>query len=195
MRCRTNTQKPQVMPRLLCTSRITGVDLRLMDVRFSLKRQYHAGLAMLRECVEKASDEIWISGDHPRNFWRIAYHSVFYTHFYIGQTIEVFQPWEKHREGVTDLWADANPPVVEPYSQTQILSYIDFVDAIIDETVEDLDLDSESTGVPWYTDMSKLEHEILTIRHLQTHVGQLSEILIASGIDGEYWSSKGLKSR
>ena len=165
--------------------------MQTMDIRFALKRQYHAGLAMLRECVEKAPDDVWLAGTHPRNFWRIAYHAVFYTHFYSGQTIEDFSPWEKHRDGVTDLWAEARPPVVEAYTQTDVISYIDMVGSMIDDTVDHLDLECESTGVPWYKNMGKLEHEILTIRHLQTHVGQLSELLMANGIDGEYWKSKG----
>jgi len=161
-----------------------------MDIRFALKRQYHAGLAMLRECVEKATDDVWLAGTHPRNFWRIAYHGVFYTHLYLGQTEEDFKPWEKHRDGVTDLWANANPAVVEPYSKSEVISYIDLVNGMIDNTVDHLDLEREDTGIPWYKNMGKLEHEILNIRHLQTHVGQLSEILMAYGIDGEYWISK-----
>src|SRR5471030_96357 len=161
-----------------------------MDVRFALKRQYHAGLAMLRECVEKATDDVWIAGTHPHNFWRITYHAVFFTHLYLGQTEADFKAWEKNREGVIDLWASENPEIVEPYSQSEILSYIDLVDKMIDETVDNLDLDREDTGIPWYKNMGKLEHEILNIRHLQTHVGQLSELLMANGIDGNYWNSK-----
>jgi len=145
---------------------------------------------MLRECVEKATDDVWLAGAHPRNFWRIAYHAVYYTHLYLGQTVEDFSAWEKHREGVTDLWADANPPVVEAYSQTEVLSYIDSVNKMIDDTVDHLDLERDTTGIPWYKNMGKLEHEILNIRHLQTHVGQLSELLMANGIDSDYWISR-----
>ncbi len=171
---------------------ITSLNLMPLEVRFALKRQYHAGLAMLRDCVEKATDDIWLSGGHPRNFWRIAYHAVFYTHLYMGQTVEDFKAWEKHRETAIDLWASQNPPILEPYSRAELLSYIDLFDKMIDETVDHLDLESESERESLeYENMGKLEHEILTIRHLQTHVGQLSELLIAQGIDGEYWSSKG----
>jgi hypothetical protein len=126
----------------------------------------------------------------PATFWRIAYHAVYYTHLYLGQTVEDFSAWEKHREGVTDLWADANPPVVEAYSQTEVLSYIDSVNKMIDDTVDHLDLERDTTGIPWYKNMGKLEHEILNIRHLQTHVGQLSELLMANGIDSDYWISR-----
>jgi len=161
-----------------------------MDIRFALKRQYHAALAMLRENVEKATDEIWLSGTHPRNFWRIAYHAIFYTDLYLGQTVDDFKPWDKHRESATDLWFDANPPVVEPYSKAEVINYIDLVDKKIDTTVDGLDLECETTGIPWYKDMGKLEHQILNIRHLQTHVGQLSQMLISNGIAGEYWISR-----
>lgn len=121
----------------------------------------------------------------------IAYHAVFFTHLYLGQTVDDFHPWEKHRDGVTDLWADENPAILEAYSRADVLRYIDSVDKMIDDTVDRLDLESEITGIPWYKDMGKLEHEILNIRHLQTHVGQLSELLMANGIDGDYWNSRG----
>ena len=161
-----------------------------MDIRFALKRQYHAGLAMLSDCVEKATDEVWVAGTHPRNFWRIAYHAVFFTHLYLGQTVDDFHPWAKNRKTAHDLFNNENPPVVEPYRKDEVLGYIELVDGMIDETVDNLDLDSETTGIPWYKDMGKLEHQILNIRHLQSHVGQLSELLMMHGIDGNYWITK-----
>jgi hypothetical protein len=56
-----------------------------MDLRAALKEQYHAGLAMLAECVEKCPDDLWTSGTHPRTFWRIAFHAAFFTHNYLVQ--------------------------------------------------------------------------------------------------------------
>jgi hypothetical protein len=43
-----------------------------MELRRALKEQYHAGLKMLAECVEKCPESIWFEGEHPRTFWRIA---------------------------------------------------------------------------------------------------------------------------
>ena len=43
-----------------------------MELREALKEQYHAGLAMLAECVEKCPDALWLQGEPPRYFWRIA---------------------------------------------------------------------------------------------------------------------------
>ncbi len=160
-----------------------------MEIRFALKRQYHAGLAMLRECIELATDDVWHAGTQPRNIWRIAYHAVGYTHLYLGQRVEDFAPWEKHREEVRSLWG--SPAIEEAYSKAETLAYIELVDKMIDKVIDSLDLECETTGFPWYEDMGKLEHQILNIRHLQTHVGQLSEILIEKGVSGEFWKSRG----
>ena len=46
-----------------------------MELRTALKEQYHAGLTMLRQCVEQCPDDLWTSGAHPRPFWRIAFHA------------------------------------------------------------------------------------------------------------------------
>ncbi len=152
-----------------------------MNIKLALKSQYHAGLAMLRQCTERCPDEFWTSGTHPRSYWRIAYHAVFYTHFYLQQNYEAFTPWQKGRPNVECLWE--SPPIEAPYSKEEIQEYVDFVVAGVDATVDGLDLDCAETGFPWYKDMSKLEHQLMNLRHLQGHIGQLSELLMAQGID------------
>ena len=165
-----------------------------MEIREALKEQYHAGLAMLAECVERCTEEIWLKGEHPRTFWRIAFHAAFYMHLYLGQNEEAFRPWPGRREGIHQrLWQE--PAEVEPYelpreaevyTRAEILAYIRFVDSLIDPTVEHLDLTSEETGFSWYRNMSKLSHQLLNLRHTQGHVGQLSELLMAKGIETEW---------
>src|SRR5579862_7372161 len=110
-----------------------------MDIRAALKGQYHAGLKMLRECVELCPDDLWLSGAHPRNFWRIAYHAIFYTHLYLGQSEAAFQQWEKHRD-CRGLWADG--PVERPFTKEETLEYLGLVDGLVDPTVDGLDLES-----------------------------------------------------
>lgn len=161
------------------------------NLRQALKDQYHAGLAMLAECVLKCPEETWTQGRHPRAFWRIAFHAAFFTHLYLGQTEADFVPWAGRREGVHwGLWD--RPGDVEPYElpedteiygKDDILGYIGFVDGLVDATVDSLDLDSAETGFPWYQGMGKLSHQLMNLRHVQGHVGQLSELLMAGGID------------
>jgi len=152
-----------------------------VNIKAALNRQYHAGLAMLRQAVERCPEQVWVSGEQPRSVWRIAFHAVFYTHLYLQPNLEAFVPWEKDREDCASLWDD--PPVVEPYTKSEILDYIDLVAASLDKAVDLLDLDSGETGFWWYKDMAKLDHQLMNLRHLQGHVGQLSELLMAKGID------------
>ena len=185
-----------------------------MDVRSALKEQYHGGLAMLAQCVERCPDDLWIESnpckplppseykrwDVDRPYWRIAFHCIFFTHLYMGQNLEAFQPPRNtsigKREDFQGMWGP--PWELEPYevskstdpcTQKEMLEYISYVDSITDSTIDGLDLDSEEPGIPWYKNISKLSHEIMNIRHLQGHVGQLSELLMARGTDIE-WRGK-----
>ena len=170
-----------------------------MEMRQALKEQYHAGLAMLAECVEKCPEDMWIAGEHPRTFWRIAFHTAFFTHLYLGQNEEAFQPWPGRREGIHHgLWQ--RPWEVEPYElpeeaeiyrRNEILEYLRFVDAIVDPTIEQLSLDADETGFSWYKNMSKLSHQLMNLRHLQGHVGQLSELLMAHGTETDWVAKSG----
>lgn len=152
-----------------------------MDVRQALKNQYHAGFSMLRQSIERCPDDLWTSGEHPRNFWRLAYHAIFYTHLYLGQSEADFEKWSKNRSECSDLWGEV--PVEEPYSAAELLEYLDYVDSMVDQVVDALDLDSQDTGFDWYKNMTKLDHQMMSLRHLQGHVGQLSELLMARGVD------------
>jgi hypothetical protein len=167
-----------------------------MKLRQALKEQYHAALAMLAECVEKCPEEMWLEGKHPRTFFRIVFHAAFFTHVGIGQNEAAFQPWSGRREGIhPGLWEDPAclepyelPEGAESYGRNAMLDYIRFVDALVDPTVDGLDLDADETGFRWGPKMSKLSQQILNLRHIQGHVGQLSELLMARGIDTDWVS-------
>src|SRR5438876_2342902 len=121
-----------------------------MELRQVLKEQYHAGLAMLAECVEKCPEGMWLAGEHTRTFWRIAFHAAFFTHLYLVQNEAAFQPWPGRREGIHHrLWEEPAyvepyelPEGVESYRRHEILDYLRFVDALVDPTVDHLDLDA-----------------------------------------------------
>jgi hypothetical protein len=155
-----------------------------MELRQALKEQYHAGLAMLAECVEKCPEDVWLEGELERPFRGIAFHAVFYTHLYLVQNEAAFQPWPGQRE-------NRLPEGGGFYQRTEILDYIRYVDALIDPTVDQLDLASDETGFSWYPNMSKLSHQLMNLRHTQGHVGQLSELLMARGIDTDWVSKSG----
>ena len=173
-----------------------------MELRAALKEQYHAGLAMLRQCVERCPDDMWLEGTHPRPYWRIAFHAAFFTHIYLGQDEAVFNDSFPRAPSVVvkslgaEGWKQCGevepyelPEGAPPVSQIELLEYLTYIERLVDSTVDALDLDTDQSGFSWYKNMSKLSHQLLNLRHIQGHVGQLSELLMARDIDID-WVSK-----
>lgn len=155
---------------------------------------------MLSDAVRKCPEDLWTApnpivddGDRTiyRAYWRIAFHTAYFTHLYMGQNEDAFQPWPDRKSGYfEDMWQ--KPWDIEPYefpedatpaTKEEILDYIDYVDSLVDPIIESLDLDSPESGFHWYSNVPKLTHELMNIRHLQGHIGQLSEHLLARGLD------------
>src|ERR1700723_3732175 len=67
---------------------------RFMNIQSALKSQYHAALKALCQAVEKCPDALWDDDpDGAAPFWRVVYHTLFYTHFYLQQDQHSFVPW------------------------------------------------------------------------------------------------------
>lgn len=172
---------------VVCVPR-TRCQNRCMDLKDALKGQYGAGLAMLRECIERCPDDAWSAGEHPRTFWRIAYHTLFYTHFYMMPSHTEFTPWARHQPQGVILWDDDEdgiPPVETTYSPQDLLEYLAEIEQNLSGWVDALDLGAAESGFPWYP-IPKLDHQLVNIRHLGIHVGQLQELLYARGVDLEW---------
>jgi len=158
-----------------------------------LKSQYHATLAMLRQAIEACPDEMWLSKEHPNSFWQIAYHTLFYAHFYIQPNETAFSPWE-HQSEAQHPDAIGGPPdphsnlplIPAPYSKAEVLDYWSICERMVDNAIDVLDLESQQSGFPWYK-MPKLEHQIVNIRHIQHHVAQLGDRLRSSANIGVKW--------
>lgn len=143
---------------------------------------------MLRQCVVNCPDEVWTSGASPRSYWRIAYHAAFYTHLYLMPDEHSFVPWSQHRKEAPSFWG--SPDEMPPYSKHEFLGYLDWLSGELVSMLAALDLESEQSGFHWYPGIGKFEHQVMNIRHLQGHVGQLSELLMAHGVDID-WKGKG----
>jgi hypothetical protein len=187
-----------------------------MNVQAALKGQYHAALGMLKQAVEQCPDELWRGGAYPVPFWRVAYHTLFYTHLYLQPNKEDFHPWEHHREGHEELpWPppakpvcfpagrrrsarsaakepphsgppESGPKTDDPYTNAQILDYWRVCDAMIDDAVDRLDLEAQTSGFPWHKTIPKLEHQI------QHHAALLAgRLRLANGTDVRWVRSDG----
>lgn len=158
-------------------------------LRAALKSQYHAALAMLRDAIDRCPDTLWSGSGHKNECWRVAYHALFYAHFYSQPGESSFRQWEYHRPDVQFLAGGPDggpPPAFSPYTKEQVLQYCDFCDGRIDAWVDALDLQSPQSGFDWYP-IPKLEHQIVNIRHIQHHAAQLADRVRTAANVGIDW--------
>lgn len=96
-------------------------------------------------------------------------------------------PWEHHRPNHHRLGAGSEASVAPtPYSRPEVISYCLRCRDMVDSAVDLLDLASPESGFPWYR-MSKLEHQLVNLRHLQHHTGQLADRLRQDAGRGVRW--------
>jgi len=163
-------------------------------LRAILKSQYHAALAMLRDGIERCPDDLWTSPAHRNAPWQVAYHTLFFTHLYAQVDEAAFRPWEGHVRDVQHADGIAGPPdptsklplLPDPYTRDQVLAYWRFCDEMIDDAVDAMDLTAEESGFHWYK-VSKLEHQLINIRHLQHGAAQVADRVRGAVDEGVRW--------
>jgi hypothetical protein len=145
-----------------------------MNPRAALKGQYHAALGMLRQAIDACPESLWGEGEVP--FWRVVYHTLYFTHLYLQPDEARFAPWKHHRPDHQDLpWPPGSGPRIDnPYTKAEMLTCWDFSDAAVDAAVDGLDLDAPSSGFSWHSTIPKFEHQIHNTRHIQHHAALLS---------------------
>lgn len=164
-------------------------------LRSILKSQYHAALAMLGQAIERFPEERWLGDGETNAPWQIAYHTLFFAHCYMMPSEHAFVPWEHHQPDNQYPDAIAGPPdpesdlplLPEPYTREQALAYWNVCDAMVDATVDSLDLLSTDSGFHWYP-VPKLEHQIVNLRHIQHGAAQLADRLRAIADVGVDWA-------
>lgn len=160
-----------------------------MSITESIARQYNSALAMLRKAIELCPADLWLAGT-PNRTWHIAYHALFYTHFYLAPSEAEFIAWEHHRPesnyfGAVSWKPDAPAKIHEPYTQAELLQYADFCQQEIEAQTAILDLEAPS-GFYWLP-FNKLELQFYNLRHLAHHTGQLAERLRTHANIGLPW--------
>jgi hypothetical protein len=109
-----------------------------MRTKETIKSQYRASLAMLRQAIEKCPDPLWEDVDYSNPFWHVAYHVIFYTHFYLHPTEEDFVPWEKHRDKIVSLGDSVEGET--SYSKEDVLEYLDLCLEQMEQQVDAIDV-------------------------------------------------------
>lgn len=164
------------------------------NIQLQLVGQYRAELAMLQQAIELCPEELWRDAKPKNKFWHIAYHAVFYTHFYVHQSDKDFVPWTKHQKDSNFLGGhpatpNEPPAMIEPYSREDVLEYLDLCREAVTAKVPLDTLDAPS-GFYWLP-FGRLELHLYNLRHLAHHEGQLADRLRNAADKGVGWVSEG----
>jgi hypothetical protein len=151
-----------------------------MDTKSVIQSQFLATLEMLKKAIQQCPEQIWADPKPKNEFWHIAFHSLFFAHFYLQPTEADFDAWHKHRD-VVSLSPSDDLNSVKPYTKAEILEYLAFCQKQVIEKVASSNLAAES-GFHWLP-FNTHEKHLYNIRHVQLHTGELCERLGQAGID------------
>lgn len=158
----------------------------------ALVSQYQAALAMFRNAVGALPAARWDDPADRNATWRIAYHALFFTQLYLSGSEEAFDPWIAEDPATFDEPFEL-PAGTPARPVEQMLAYADAIEAMLPSLVPVIAYDGPS-GFSWIS-ISRFEHHIYNIRHLQHHTGQIAERARASGGDGLEWTGRGAAAR
>lgn len=160
----------------------------------ALISQYHAALKMMRAAIDKCPESLWLDSSHPNRFWHIAYHALFYTHFYLHPSETEFTPWAHHKKNYQHLdplrvKVEERQKIDAPYSKVEILKFHEVCLQEVQERVHSIGLNTPS-GFSWLQ-FNRMELHVYNIRHLQHHAGQLIDRLRTAEKIGVQWVRSG----
>ncbi|MBL7975632.1 MAG: DinB family protein [Candidatus Kapabacteria bacterium] len=164
-----------------------------MNITQHFQMQYGAALEMMRTNVAACPDELWNNPQYGNRFWHIAYHSLFYTAFYLSPSEAQPVLWSKCKPSYQMMgrWSQAptyNPNETIPYTKEEINEFIDFLLERITVAFDETDYDAPS-GISWIS-FNRFGLYMYNLRHLQHHIGQLSERIRQVTGSGTGWIGK-----
>lgn len=138
--------------------------------------QFEAALAQLTACIRVCPPEHWDAtiGKYP--FWHVAYHALMYVDCYLAPSNDAFVPRPQYLPAGRAELEDEFPS--RHFAQSEILAYAqqlrtEVAPAINRETPATLEGPSGFAHIP----ITRAEHHLHSIRHIQHHTGQLSAVL------------------
>ena len=165
------------------------------DLQQTLWNQFGGALQMLENAVVACPAEIWGADKQPQAFWYLAYHTLFWTDYYLSETTEKeFQPPAPF---TVDEFSDDGTLPERVYSKEELLDYLAFVWAKSSTFINSLTPEkAQGRFVGEYKDFSLLELTIYNTRHVQHHAAQLNLLLRQRTDSTPGWASlpkRGLK--
>jgi hypothetical protein len=140
--------------------------------------QLQAALRTLEECIDRCPEEEWTAPVGNHAFCQVAFHTLFYTDYYLGENEGALKEQTFHREHADvfrdyEEFQDREPELL--YERSDIKAYLEHCrgkasQVIAAETAESL---TARCGFQ-RREMSRAELYVYNIRHVQHHAAQLS---------------------
>jgi hypothetical protein len=134
----------------------------------------------LRGCPEQAWDE---RGEEPP-FWQQAYHTLFYSDFYLSDEPRAF----KAPAFLVGRMHDMDVTLEQPVAREQVLEYLEAVAAKLDAALDRLaggGLEAQN-AFPW-TGPTVAHRLVYNLRHAQHHLGWMDSYASRRGGEAMEW--------
>jgi hypothetical protein len=148
-------------------------------------RQFGAAIDMLENAITACPAPLWGDRIEAREFWYIAYHTIFFLDCYLSESGETYSPPPPFTRAELDV-RGLLPETV--YSKEQVLVFLAHgrakahvrIAAMSGEEAE------RRCGFAWL-DMSNAELLLYNMRHVQHHAAQLNLLLSRAGHAAPRW--------
>lgn len=154
-----------------------------------IKEQYNAAFEMLNQAITDCPTELWNRQDKGPPFWQIAYHTLFFLDYYLGNSEKEkkdFKPFFLNTNGHRlDIRVTKGVP-----TRIQMLEYISCVKRKATKKYEEMTTETlvEKTAFEWHG-KDKFSTWIYNLRHVMLHIGALNSLLVRENIETK-WVSK-----
>jgi uncharacterized damage-inducible protein DinB len=160
--------------------------------RAAIRQQFHAAIDMLANAIQACPDSVW-SGEPPRAFWYIAFHTLFFLDMYLSAEGETqFRPPAPF--GLAEL-SDEVGVAESAHTKDELLAYLEHCRKKLDAVMAGMTEAWVVTSCPFdYRAMSNGELLLYNMRHVQHHAAQLNLLLRQRTDSAPKWVSKGGKT-
>jgi hypothetical protein len=156
------------------------------SLKQSLWQQFGASLEMLENAMQICPPEVWHNPkkDQWFDFWYIAYHTLFYTDFYLSDSSEGFVPPAPFT--LSEFSADEFP--ARAYSKEELLGYLEHCRRKCKAQIHSFNPQKlEMQFQAFHKSFSLLELAFYNMRHVQHHAAQLNLLLRQTRGDAPKW--------
>jgi hypothetical protein len=144
-------------------------------VRNALWLQLGAAIESLENAIRECPDELWGDLSNERQFWYLAYHTLFFLDYYSSETAEGFAPPEPFTMSEADP-AGILPPRV--YTRAELLKYLEHGREKCRRAIAGMTVEGAREILTFPSiEGPAVEIHLTSMRHVQHHTAQLNLLM------------------